>query len=265
MINDPKATYKPYTLNKVENSNIILLCDHASQYIPSEYKDLGISEKLLNEHISYDIGAANLTAKISEIIRSNSLLSHFSRLLIDPNRGIDDPTLIMKFADQFIIPGNISLTSNQIEQRIESFYKPYHNQITSMINNLISKNEVPILISIHSFTRNFRSDIRPWEISVLWDTDDRISTPMLSILRRDNKYVIGDNEPYKGYLKGDTLHTHGTSRGIPHVLIEVRNDLIASNDGQKNIAKYLAGIIKEILNESSSQINTIQNFGTKTF
>jgi predicted N-formylglutamate amidohydrolase len=265
MINDPKLTNKPYTVNEVDNSNIILLCDHASQHIPSEYNGLGLSEKLLNEHISYDIGAAKLTNKISEKIRSNSILSNFSRLLIDPNRGIDDPTLIMKFADQFIIPGNLSLTSDHVYQRIESFYKPYHNQIMSMINNLMSKNEVPILISIHSFTRNFRSDTRPWEISVLWDTDDRISSPMLSFLRMDNKYIIGDNEPYKGYLKGDTLYTHGTTRGIPHVLIEVRNDLIANNEGQKNIAEYLADIIERIINKFNSQINNIQNFGTRTF
>tara|TARA_B100001121_G_scaffold263565_1_gene244477 strand:+ start:554 stop:1351 length:798 start_codon:yes stop_codon:yes gene_type:complete len=255
---------QPYNIIKKKNTNTLLICDHASNLIPPKYENLGLSEKLLSEHISYDIGAAGLTRKMCNLMNSQAILSNFSRLLIDPNRSVDDPTLIMRFADKFIIPGNRYITNNDTRMRVKEYYNQYHKKIEDVITSSLNDNTVPILISIHSFTRKFRDKIRPWEISILWDSDDRISAPLINYLECDNKYVIGNNQPYKGYLRGDTLYTHATSRGLPHVLIEVRNDLIANNDGQETIANYLSKKLMQVINANKRNLSKIKQFGTRS-
>ncbi|MBU92237.1 MAG: N-formylglutamate amidohydrolase [Rhodobiaceae bacterium] len=264
MGNKEQDITQPYIIIKSDKTRILLICDHASNIIPSKYANLGLSEKLLSEHISYDIGAAGLTQKMANLMNSQAILSNFSRLLIDPNRSIDDPTSIMRFADKFIIPGNRSITDQDAMLRIDQFYNQYHNKIEEVIISLLNDNIVPILISIHSFTRKFRDKIRPWEISILWDSDDRISASLIDLLERDNNYVIGNNQPYKGYLRGDTLYTHATSRGLPHVLIEIRNDLIADDDGQEKIANYLTKKLCQVISINHKNLSKMKYYGTKS-
>jgi predicted N-formylglutamate amidohydrolase len=264
MINEKPPNSLPYQTIHRPKSNIILLCDHSSSYIPVKYSNLGLSESLLNKHIAYDIGAYGLTHSMASLLGANAIFSYFSRLLIDPNRGIDDPTLIMKFADQHIIPGNRSIDKSEFNKRKRNFYVPYHNQIEIMINNIIQRGFVPVIISMHSFTRIFRNNIRPWEVSILWDKDNRVSEPLINLLENDNKYKIGDNEPYIGYLRGDTLNKHATTQGIPHALIEVRNDLINNHKKQNQIALYLSEKLQKVLDINRSEINKIKKFGTKS-
>tara|TARA_Y100000590_G_scaffold470658_1_gene667478 strand:+ start:1113 stop:1910 length:798 start_codon:yes stop_codon:yes gene_type:complete len=253
-----------YTLKKNESSNILFLCDHATNNIPSRYKSLGLTNDNLNDHIAYDVGARSLVKKLSRILKANYILSNFSRLLIDPNRSVDDPTLIMKFADQYIIPGNKELSKNERDQRIKLYYNPYHEKIEEICNSIVDKNLIPILISIHSFTKNFRNDNRSWQISILWDKDDRIANLLLRFLMNDRKYNIGDNEPYVGYLPGDTLNKHATLNGFPHVLIEVRNDLINTEESQIKMADYLSKKIDEAIKDNWSNINKIKKFGSRS-
>lgn len=264
MGNKEQDITQPYTIIKSNNTRILFICDHASNTIPSKYENLGLSKKLLSEHISYDIGAAGLTQKMANLMNSQAILSDFSRLLIDPNRSVDDPTSIMRFADKFIIPGNRSITDQDVMLRINEFYNQYHKKIEEVLISLLNDSIVPILISIHSFTRKFRDKIRPWEISILWDSDDRISEPLIDLLERDNNYVIGNNQPYKGYLRGDTLHTHATSRGLPHVLIEIRNDLIADDDGQEKIANYLTKKLYQVISTNHKNLSKMKQYGTKS-
>jgi predicted N-formylglutamate amidohydrolase len=264
MINEKPPNSIPYHIIQHPKSNIILLCDHSSAYIPEKYSNLGLSVSLLNEHIAYDIGAYGLTKSMAGLLGANAIFSYFSRLLIDPNREIDDPTLIMKFADQYIIPGNRSIDKSEFNKRKSNFYVPYHNQIELMIKSIIQRGLVPVIVSMHSFTRIFRNGIRPWEISILWDKDNRISEPLINLLEKDNKYKIGDNEPYIGYLRGDTLNKHATSQGIPHVLIEVRNDLINNLKKQNQIALYISEKFQKVIDINRSEINKIKKYGTKS-
>ncbi len=264
MGNEDQIITQPYNIIQKKNTKILLICDHASNLIPSKYENLGLPMKLISEHISFDIGAKGLTEKMSNLMNAHAILSNFSRLLIDPNRSVDDPTSIMRFADKFIIPGNRGISEEDTRIRQKEFYDPYHDKIEDTIISLLNKNIVPILISIHSFTRKFRDKIRPWEISILWDTDNRISTPLIEVLENDNKYVIGNNQPYKGYLRGDTLFTHATSRGLPHVLIEVRNDLISEESGQEIIANYLTEKLNNVIYMNKKNISKIKQFGSKS-
>lgn len=264
MIDHSPEEYISYTSKKSKSSNIVFLCDHATNNIPSSYKSLGLTENNLNDHIAYDIGAKCLVEKLSNSLNANYVMSNFSRLLIDPNRSVDDPTLIMKFADQYIIPGNKQLSKNDMSERITLFYNPYHDKLQEICNSIIDKNLVPILISIHSFTKNFREHNRPWQISILWDRDDRIASLLLKFLINDGKYNIGDNEPYVGYLPGDTLNKHATLKGFPHVLIEVRNDLINTEENQIKMADYLSKKIDQTIKDNWSNINKIKKFGSRS-
>lgn len=211
---------------------LIFLCDHASNHIPERYNDLGLAEEQLQRHIAYDLGAAGITRVLTDYFGATSVLSRFSRLLIDPNRGEDDPTLIMRIADGAVVPGNRAVNHVERELRLNTFYRPYHNAVSDTIDVISQRSLTPVLISLHSFTESWKGMPRPWQIGILWDKDPRIAQPLLDCLRQDKELVVGDNKPYSGELAGDTMWRHGTGRGLPHALIEVRQDLIKDETGQ---------------------------------
>jgi len=242
----------------------LLLCDHARNGFPARYGTLGLPAHELERHIAYDIGAAAVTRHLSNALGLPAVLSHYSRLLIDLNRGEDDPTLIMRISDGAIVPGNRRLDAAEREARIARYYRPYHGAIDALIDCGIAAGIPPALISIHSFTDNWRGTPRPWHVGILWDRDDRISAPLISALARDPGMVVGDNEPYCGHLQGDCLWQHGTERGLAHVLIELRQDLIASESGQKGWADRLARILGDLLTcpERRPELRTIRHYGS---
>lgn len=220
-------------------SDVLLLCDHASNFIPQKYNSLGLPNGELERHIAYDIGAADVTRRLAELFHAPAILTNFSRLLIDPNRGLDDPTLIMKLSDGAIIPGNRYVTQQEAEQRIENYYKPYHSAISAAIDTMVAANKSLKIISLHSFTDSWRFEKRHWEIGLLWDRDNRLSAPLFSVLGEDFGVVVGDNEPYSGRLEADCMDQHGTQRGIAHVLIEIRQDLLWDQKGVEKWADLL--------------------------
>jgi predicted N-formylglutamate amidohydrolase len=168
--------------------------------------------------------------------------------MIDPNRGETDPTLVMKLYDGAIIPGNRQAGAGEVEQRLRTIYRPYHEAVTRGIDRALDEGTTPSIVSIHSFTPQLRGrSPRPWHVGVLWDQDDRIAAPLLERLRAEDELVVGDNEPYTGRLKGDCMWRHGTCRGLPHVLIEVRNDLIADAAGQAAWATLLGRCLADVL------------------
>ncbi len=225
----------------------MLVCDHASNSLPYRYGTLGLPADEFRRHIAYDIGAAAVTRSLSRYLDIPAVLSTFSRLLIDPNRGADDPTLIMQLSDGAIIPGNANIDENERDVRFREFYLPYHDQITLQIDRCINAGRPPALVSIHSFTQKWRGAFRPWEAGLLWDRDDRLVRPVLDCLRRETDFTIGDNEPYSGRLQGDTMHRHGTRRGLAHVLVEIRQDQIRDEQGQGEWAGRLADILSRIM------------------
>ena len=225
---------------------LLLVCDHASNAVPPPYGSLGLPETSFTRHIAYDIGARDVVERISERLNAPAILAGFSRLLIDPNRGEDDPTLVMRLSDGEIIPGNASAESAEIEKRITDFHRPYHRAIDDAIERALGAEMSPVLISVHSFTPAWRGRERPWHCGILWWGDKPTADFCLSYLGRESGLVVGDNEPYSGELEGDSMDRHGTRRGISHALIEIRQDLIASREGCAEWAERLAPMLMQL-------------------
>lgn len=231
------------------DSGVLLICDHASNTLPPEYGSLGLGADAFARHIAYDIGAAGVTRRLAALLQAPAVLSTFSRLLIDPNRGADDPTLVMRLSDGALIPGNARIGMAEVERRRETYWRPYRDAVASEIEAMLAVDIVPAVVSIHSFTPVWKGAPRPWHVSLLWDLDARLARPLIDALGAERDLVVGDNEPYDGALEGDTMYDLGTKRGLPHVLIELRQDLIAEQPGQAAWADRLARVLKPILAE----------------
>ncbi len=222
---------------------LLFVCDHASNALPQAYGTLGLDAGAYATHIAYDIGAAEVTRALAAAYGAPAILARWSRLLIDLNRGADDPTLVMKLSDGNIIPGNRHADAREVAKRLAQFHAPYHAAIEAEI---AAMGGVPVLISMHSFTPVWKDFKRPWEVGVLWDRDGRLALPLLDAFRRAG-FAVGDNEPYSGELENDCLYAHGTMNGLPHVLIEMRQDLIATPDAARSFAMRLKPVLDEAL------------------
>lgn len=225
----------------VPGSRLLLLCDHASNALPDG--GLGLDPILLSTHIAHDIGAAAVTRSLAAAYGAPAFLGAWSRLLIDLNRGADDPTIVMKLSDGSIIPGNAHAAAAEVARRIAAFHAPYHAAIAAALDGM---GPDAVVISMHSFTPAWKGRPRPWEVGVLYDRDRRLADPLMRRLGEAG-FTVGDNEPYSGALEGDTLHTHGTRMGRPHVLIEMRQDMIADDAGAAALAARLKPILDAAL------------------
>ncbi len=245
-------------------SRFLVLCDHATNRLPPEYGTLGLDHGQLKRHIAYDIGALGVALQIGRRLQSTVISSCFSRLLIDPNRGEDDPTLIMQISDGALVPGNVRVDEAERQKRISLFFVPYHAAIAKEIEAMLSRNVIPVIVSIHSFTENWRGVPRKWHASVLWDKDPRLALPLLRELRERTGFEIGDNEPYTGHLRNDSIFRHATVRGLPNALIEVRQDLIRDVRGQREWAELLADCFAGILADPASgrRLSQVDYFGS---
>jgi predicted N-formylglutamate amidohydrolase len=247
-------------------SGVVILCDHAENRIPAPYGTLGLSPEDIGRHIAYDIGAAGVAEHLAQALRAPALLTRYSRLLIDPNRGLDDPTLVMQLSDGRVVPGNAVLDEAEIAARIERYYAPYHHAIDVTIDKAVAAGKPPVLLAIHSFTQAWKSVPRPWHVAVLWDKDPRLACALLKELQAIPGIIVGDNVPYSGQLKGDTLYQHGTMRGLAHALIEIRQDLILGAEGQAEWAKRLAEVVRKVLAtaELSPRLHAIERYCSHT-
>lgn len=241
---------------------LILLCDHAENRLPPEYGTLGLPETEFGRHIAYDPGAGAVTRGLAERLGAPAALTTFSRLLIDPNRSEDDPTLIMRLSDGAIVPGNHRVDAAERERRLTRYHTPYHVAVEQMIDRSIAAGVVPALVSVHSFTPVWRGRGRPWQIGILWDSDPRLALPMVNRLAADKSLLVGDNEPYSGALIRDSMYRHGTQRGLAHALIELRQDLIADDAGVGDWVDRLAPILDQL--NGLPDIHQVQHFGSRT-
>ena len=211
---------------------LLLTADHARRDVPCEYGSLGLEKSQFDRQIAYDIGVEELTRQLAKRLNAPAVMGGFSRLLIDPNRGEDDPTLIMQLSDGAVISGNYPLSADEREARVKRFYRPYHDAIASLSGRVaFTSGKAPFIVSIHSFTPHWKGKARPWHVGLLWDSDPRAVNPLLSMLRQDPDLIVGDNEPYDGALRNDAMYRHAIANGYAHVLIEVRHDLIAVKSG----------------------------------
>lgn len=237
-----------------------ILVDHASNRIPPEYSDLGLPPSELERHIAYDIGAGPLGRLLAERFRAPAVLTCFSRLLIDANRGEDDPTLIMRLSDGAVVAGNARVDERERERRLARFFRPYHAAVEALLDAMMAAGRPPALLSIHSYTPHWKGTQRPWHAGILWDRDPRFAVPLLQRLGAEPGLRVGDNEPYTGALKNDTMYRHGTVRGLAHALLEVRNDLIATPAGVLEWADRLEPILRDILLDR--ELGVVRRYGS---
>jgi predicted N-formylglutamate amidohydrolase len=238
------------------DGGVLVICDHASNAFPPGYGALGLPREALERHIAYDIGAAWMTRRLAEQLGAPAVLSTFSRLLIDPNRGADDPTLVMRISDGAIVPGNARIDAGEVDRRRRLFWSPYRDAIEAKIEAMLATGEPPAIVSLHSFTPIWRGHPRPWKVGVLWDADPRLPTTLLEALTGEGDLSpdeIGDNEPYDGALAGDTIDSSATRRGLSNALIEVRQDLIATQEHAEAWADRLARLIPPLVASSGAR------------
>src|SRR5262245_59253668 len=179
---------------------LILLCDHADSALPAGYGTLGLPSEQLKRHIAYDIGAASVTRALAASLSVPAVMTRYSRLLIDPNRGIDDPTLIMRLSDGAVVPGNRRLDGPERDKRVRLYYEPYHRAVDAVIDQCVASGVAPCLLSIHSFTESWKDRPRPWHVGVLWDGDRRLAGPLPEAFWAEGDLLVGDNEPHSGQL-----------------------------------------------------------------
>ena len=246
------------------DSGALIICDHASNAIPAGYGTLGLPREALDRHIAYDIGAADVTRALAAQLGAPAVLSTYSRLIIDPNRGLDDPTVVMRYSDGAIVPGNAYIDAAEIARRSGRFWAPYRQEIAATVDAMMATGESPALISIHSFTAVWRRFLRPWKFGVLWDRDDRIPQPLIQALLAEPDLSpddVGDNEPYDGALAGDTIDEIATTRGLANALIEIRQDLIVEKDNAIAWAERIVRLLRPIIADRRSRAPA--DFGTR--
>lgn len=230
------------------DGGVLLLCDHASNLIPRALDNLGLPADALTKHIAWDIGAADVARSLAAAFGAPLVLSGYSRLVIDCNRTLSDPTSIPVVSDDMVIPGNIDLPEEDAQLRADEFFHPYHDMVANLIGEMSGDDGPPAVISVHSFTPVFGGFHRPWDVGVLWNRDRRLSDPFMAALRRQGDIVVGDNEPYSAKENfGYSVDVHAQDRSLPHMLVELRQDLIGTPRGARQWSRRVGAAIEEAL------------------
>ena len=238
-----------WTEGEARESRWLITCDHATNRVPEWVGGgtLGIAPEDMARHIAYDVGAAGVSRKLGALMGAPVVGSDFSRLVIDPNRGEDDPTLLMRLYDGTVIPANRDADTAERERRLNALHRPYH----AALETLAATRADRAICAIHSFTPQLRGrPPRPWVVGVLYSHKDERLAPALIERCRQQGWVTGDNEPYSGHLDGDSIDRHALAQGRPNVLIEVRNDLIRDEAGQAEWAERLALVMDGLLEDA---------------
>jgi predicted N-formylglutamate amidohydrolase len=235
-----------YVLNPLAEAPILLICDHASCRFPKSLGDMGLDPFARRCHLAVDIGAGALTESLANSLGVSTVMAQYSRLVVDCNRELMDPGAFLEYGDGILVPGNRNLSQKKKDMRAGSIYWPYHEAIDEQIKRLKSVGPPPAFISIHSFTPVMNGASRPWKMGVLWDTDKRLAEIFLEGFRAAG-YHTGDNEPYSGKAPQDyTIDHHAEEIELPHVGIEIRQDLIDDPEGVAEVAAVMHDIIDSI-------------------
>ena len=224
--------------NEGGNAPILLLCDHAGRRVPKALGDLGVDAAGFERHIAWDIGAAEVARRLAVRLDCPLVHSTYSRLVVDVNRRPDDPTCMPEESDGTKVPGNLNLSGALRAARLREVHEPYHRLVGERLA-ILRQRGVPAVVSVHSFTPVWKGVERPWHIGVLWNRDGRLAQPLIRRFA-ELDIVVGDNQPYSGQDEhGYTLPRHVERAGIPHVLLEIRQDLIDTRRGAEEWSEKL--------------------------
>lgn len=237
----------PFTvLNPLAEQPILLNCEHASSRFPKALGDLGLDPFARRCHLAVDIGAGPVTRKLAKSLGVTAVVHNYSRLIVDCNRQLMDPGAFLQYGDGILVPGNRNLHQADKDLRASALYWPYHCAVDEQIQRLKKAGPLPAFISIHSFTPVLNGESRSVQMGVLWDKDEAMRDIFLEGLREAG-FLVGDNEPYSGKAPQDfTIDHHAEEVGLPHIGIEIRQDLIDDEPGIAEIAEVMHHIIASI-------------------
>lgn len=227
-----------------ETNPFVFLCDHASNHIPAELRDLNLPAGELTRHIAWDIGAAGVTETLSDFFCAPAAFSAHSRLVVDCNRHPDAADLIPEISDGLVIPGNLNLSADQRRERIERYFHPYHDAIESILREREARGIESTIVSVHSMTPSLNGIDRPWQISFSSYLDRSLIEPLIAALRGSGDITVGDNQPYDLDPAMDySVPFHALRRNLPHVQVEFRQDEIAEPYMQRDWALRFARVL----------------------
>jgi predicted N-formylglutamate amidohydrolase len=228
-------------------SAFFLICDHAGRLLPRALGTLGLSEAERARHIAWDIGALGVAQKLSAALDAHLVWQRYSRLVIDCNRPLDAADSIATRSERTAIPGNVDVGPAAARARANEIFRPYHDEIRAALDRRQEEGRATVLVAVHSFTPTYLDVARPWHVGVLYNRDARVAAPLLELLRREDDLgdlMVGDNQPYAVTDQSDfSVNHHGERRGLPHIEIEIRQDLIAEDVGQRAWAARLARLL----------------------
>lgn len=227
----------------------LIVCDHASRVIPSALGDMGLAPEALAEHIAWDIGAASIARRLAERLDAPAVLAGYSRLVVDCNRYLDDPAIMVETSDTLAIPANRGLGDAERAARVAAIYRPYHNAIEDALEAFEAAGTVPFFISVHTMTHRMRGrEPRAQEFTLCWQLDDRVARPLLQRLEARDDIAFGDNVPYGLEPEEDyTVPEHAMKRGLPHLQFEIRQDLVADEKGAHRWADLVYDLAADLV------------------
>lgn len=236
-------------VNAEGHAPLLLVCEHASRRVPEAWSNLGLADHELERHIGWDIGAAAVSRHLARLLDAPAILAGYSRLFLDCNRRPGAPDFIPAVSDGTVVPGNRDIDAEDVRRRIEAVFTPLHAAIARRLDLMTAhRGRAPAMLAMHSFTPVMAGTVRPWNIGVLWNQDERIATPLLAALRDHDDIEVGANEPYSGRSRiGYTLWHHAEPRMLPHAAIEIRQDGLALESQARAWAERLAEPLRGIL------------------
>lgn len=231
-------------LNEHGKSEVVLICEHATNYIPPEYHGLGLTAADLNRHIAWDLGAAEVTRHLAGLLEAPAFLANYSRLLVDLNRPTHIPECMAVRSEATDIPGNLNLSPAERSKRVRLVFHPYHSAIASHLARRERNGRRAVIVSIHSFTPVYHGRQRPWHAGILFDRSETFAKHIIAGLQSDGTLQVGANVPYGVSRDEDyALLVHGDDLGNTAILVEIRHDLIATTATQQQWALRLAELL----------------------
>jgi predicted N-formylglutamate amidohydrolase len=235
-------------LHETAGSDFLLVIDHAGRAVPTALGRLGLPDAEFERHIAWDIGVLGVGEHLCTLLDTTAVVQSYSRLVIDCNRTPRHPTSIAPRSDGTDVPGNHGLDDAARDARRDEIFTPYQDTIGALVDARVQAGRPPVLVAVHSFTPVMAGHVRPWHAGILYNHDPRYGRALLALLEAEGDLVVGDNEPYALSDTDDyTVPVHGERRGLLHVELEIRQDLIATPAGQRAWAERLARLLPKAL------------------